>query len=236
MANHARCSRKGDTRAGCHESHRAAAHRYAAFDRGSAINALLTCGKGQRIGLFARAGIGKSMALGMMTRLTQADVNVVALVGERGREVNEFIERELGAASPKAWSWLRPATARDCPRSRCSCCGNHCRILSRPRQRRAAGDGFANAVGAGRAEIGLAAESRRRARLSPVRLPRLAAAAQHCGRTQRGSITAFYSVLAEGDDPNEPISDAVRGLLDGHIWLSRKLAAGVTPRSTCSRA
>ncbi len=83
-----------------------------------AIDGLLTCGKGQRIGIFAGSGVGKSVTLGMMTRYTSADVNVIALVGERGREVNEFIGRDLGPASPKAWSWRPPATSRRWPACR----------------------------------------------------------------------------------------------------------------------
>ncbi|HTM55629.1 MAG TPA: FliI/YscN family ATPase [Pirellulales bacterium] len=192
-----------------------------------AIDALLTCGKGQRIGLFAGAGIGKSMALGMITRLTQADVNVVALVGERGREVNEFIERELGAALDKSVVVVatsdEPAIARVRAAHAAATIaeffrdqGNDVLLVM---------DSLTRWALAQR-EIGLAAGEAAGVRGYPPSvysaLPRLL---ERCGRTQRGSITAFYSVLAEGDDPNEPISDAVRGLLDGHVWLSRKLAA-----------
>lgn len=191
------------------------------------IDALLTCGRGQRLGVFAGSGVGKSVLMGMMARATQADVTVIALVGERGREVNEFIERELGAAG-LARSVVVVATSDEPALLRVQAAYAATAIAEDFRD---AGrdvllvmDSLTRFALAQR-EIGLAAGEPPTTRGFPpsafALLPRLV---ERAGRTARGSITAFYSVLVEGDDENEPIADAVRGLLDGHVWLSRRLA------------
>jgi FliI/YscN family ATPase len=193
-----------------------------------AIDALLTCGRGQRLGIFSGSGVGKSVLLGMMSRYTDADVIVTGLIGERGREVNEFIERDLGA-SGLARSVVVVATSNEPALARVHAAstatavaeyfrdqGQHVLLLMDSLTR------FAMA----QREIGLAAGEPPATRGYPpstfALLPRLV---ERAGRTRLGSITAFYTVLVEGDDETEPVADAVRGLLDGHVWLARKLAA-----------
>lgn len=193
-----------------------------------AIDAMMTCGRGQRLGIFAGSGVGKSTLLGMLVRGTAADAIVVGMVGERGREVRDFIEESLGeeglrrttlvvatsdqpAALRVQAAWTATAIAESLRDE-----GKNVLLLIDSVTR------FAMA----QRELGLAAGEPPTTRGYPPSvfgmLPRLV---ERAGRTERGSITAFYSVLVEGDDQNEPIADTLRGLLDGHIVLSRQLAS-----------
>jgi flagellum-specific ATP synthase len=192
------------------------------------LDALLTVGRGQRVGIFGGSGVGKSTLIGMMTRNTEADVTVVGLVGERGREVVEFLNDSLGAEG-RARSVVVVSTSDQSPLMRMRAAlaattvaeffaaeGKHVLLVLDSLTR------FAMAA----REIGLAAGEPPTAKgYTPSVFTRLARLVERTGQFRVGSITAFYTVLMEGDDQQDPLVDAVRSLLDGHIVLSRALAA-----------
>jgi flagellum-specific ATP synthase len=193
-----------------------------------AIDTLLTMGKGQRVGIFSASGVGKSTLLGMIARNVKADINVVALVGERGREVGDFIERVLGEEGLKR-SVVVVATSDQPALVRSSAAYTATTIAEyfRDRGRHVAliMDSITRFAMA-RREIGLAAGEPPTARgYTPSVFANLSTLLERCGTAASGgSITAVYTVLMEADDPNDPIVDAARSILDGNIMLSRKIA------------
>jgi flagellum-specific ATP synthase len=192
-----------------------------------AIDAFLTCGRGQRIGIFSGSGVGKSTLLGMIARNSEADVNVIALIGERGREVRDFIERDLGEAGMRksvvvvatsdqpAILRLKGALAATTIAEQFRDQGRDVMLMM---------DSVTRFAWAQR-EVGLAVGEPPTTRgYTPsvyAILPRLL---ERSGTSDRGSITGLYTILVEADDLNEPVTDTVRGILDGHIVLTRELA------------
>ena len=198
-----------------------------------AINSLMTIGKGQRMGLFAGSGVGKSTLLGMMTRFTEADVVVVGLVGERGREVREFVEDSLGPEGLKR-AVVVATPADTSPLMRVAGCWRATAIAEHFRDQGKnvllLMDSLTRFAQAQR-EIGLAAGEPPVSRgYTPSVFSTLPNLIERAGNVGRGSITAIYTVLVEGDDLQDPIADAARAILDGHIVLSRSMAeSGVYP-------
>ena len=192
-----------------------------------AIDALLAVGKGQRVGIFAGSGIGKSTLMGMVARNTNADVNVIALIGERGREVNDFLEHDLGPEGLKH-SVVVTATSDTSPLARIRGAYTATAIAEYFRDQGKdvmllfdSVTRFAKAQREISLSMGEAPATRGYTPSVFEVLPKLL---ERSGTSAKGSITGFYTVLVDGDDMDEPISDAVRGILDGHIVLNRKLA------------
>ncbi len=193
-----------------------------------AIDGLLTCGEGQRIGFFAAAGVGKSTMIGMIARHTEADVNVICLVGERGREVRDFIETDLGEEGLRRSVVI--VSTSDEPslvRMKAAYVATAIAEYFRDQGKRVmlmmdSVTRFARAL----REVGLAVgEPPARQGYTPSVFSTLPRLLERSGNSDKGSITAFYTVLVAGDDMNEPIADEVRSILDGHIVLSRAMAA-----------
>jgi flagellum-specific ATP synthase len=191
-----------------------------------ALDALVPCGRGQRLGIFAGSGVGKSSLMGMIARSTSADVNVIALVGERGREVREFIERDLGDALER--SVVVVATSDEPALVRIAAAFTATAIAEHFRDRGADVMLMMDSVtrfAMAQREVGLAIGEPPATRgYTPsvfAALPRLL---ERSGTSAAGSITGLYTVLVDGDDMNEPIADAVRSILDGHVVLTRELA------------
>src|SRR5712692_49644 len=193
-----------------------------------AIDSLLTCGKGQRIGIFGGSGVGKSTLLGAMSRQSSADVSVIALIGERNREVRDFIEHELGPEGLKRSVLVVATSDRPAPlRIRAAFVALAVAEFFRDQGKDVllVMDSVTRLAMAQR-EIGLAAgEPPSQKGYTPSVFNLLPRVFERAGNFRKGSITGFFTVLVEGDDFNEPIADAVRSILDGHIVLSRDLGA-----------
>jgi flagellum-specific ATP synthase len=193
-----------------------------------AIDGLLPCGKGQRIGIFGGSGVGKSTLLGAMSRQNKADVTVIAMIGERNREVRAFLERELGEDGRRKSVVVAATSERPAP-LRVRACFVALAVAEYFRDQGAdvllVMDSVTRLAMAQR-EIGLAAgEPPSQKGYTPSVFNLMPKVLERAGRFQKGSITGFFTVLVEGDDFNEPITDAVRAILDGHIILSRQLAS-----------
>ncbi|MDJ0626386.1 MAG: FliI/YscN family ATPase [Candidatus Caenarcaniphilales bacterium] len=193
-----------------------------------AIDGLLTLGVGQRVGLFAGSGVGKSTLMGMIARYSDSDVNVIALVGERGREVQDFIEESLGEEGMKK-SVVIIATSDQPAMFRLKCLYTATTMAEYFRDKGKKVllmvDSVTRMAMAGR-EVGLSiGEPPTMKGYTPSVFAMLPRILERAGRSKRGSITGIYSTLVDGDDFNEPIADTVRGILDGHILLSRDIAA-----------
>jgi len=192
-----------------------------------AIDCLLPLGRGQRVGIFAGSGVGKSTLLGMLARRVQSDVNVIALIGERGREVREFVEQQLGEEGLRRSVLIvatsdQPALVRLRAAYAATALAEYFR--DQGRQVLLMMDSITRFAMA-RREIGLAAGEPPTARgYTPSVFNEIPALCERCGVTAQGAISALYTVLVEGDDFNEPVSDMVRATLDGHIMLTRELA------------
>jgi flagellum-specific ATP synthase len=191
-----------------------------------ALDTLVPCGRGQRLGIFAGSGVGKSSLMGMIARSTTAEVNVIALVGERGREVREFIERDLGEAIERSVVVVatsdQPALVRIRAAFTATAIAEHFRDQGRDVMLMM--DSVTRFAMAQR-EVGLAIGEPPATRgYTPSVFALLPKLLERAGTSERGSITGLYTVLVEGDDMNDPVADAVRSILDGHCVLTRELA------------
>jgi flagellum-specific ATP synthase len=192
-----------------------------------AIDALLAAGKGQRLGIFAGSGVGKSTLLGMIARNASADVNVIALIGERGRELNDFIEKDLGEEGlVRSVIVVTPSNSPPLARLRGAYVATAIAEYFRDQglDVMLLFDSLTRFARAQR-EIGLASgEPPARQGYPPSMFDSMPKLLERSGTSEKGSITGFYTILVEGNDPDEPVADTVRGILDGHIMLERNLA------------